>query len=131
MLKDRSYQPALGLLILRIGLGLLFLQRSWPKLAGGKASWAEAGAFAQRIPAVAELPPEAFGLALAFGEFAGAICLLTGAVFGPGCVTLLVVTLLMPFVELLSGGTLAGVTPPAVAAVSLTALLVGGPGKRK
>jgi len=65
-----------GLLVLRVGIGLMFLHHGWPKISGGAAKWSQLGG------AVANLgitfAPTFWGLMAALSEFGGGLCLIAG-----------------------------------------------------
>jgi putative oxidoreductase len=78
----------LGLLLLRLGIGGMFLYHGWPKLLGGPQKWAQLGT-AMRYAGVHAVPTF-WGLAAALSEFGGGICLILGFCFRPACLLLAV-----------------------------------------
>jgi putative oxidoreductase len=71
-----------GLLIIRVGLGVAFVMHGWPKLSGGRATWEGIGAAAgMPLPVVA-------GFIGAIIEVLGGILLGIGFVFRPVCALL-------------------------------------------
>lgn len=77
-----------GLLVLRIGLGSMFLWHGGPKLLGGPATWEKVGS-AMSYVGVHALPVF-WGFIAAVSEFLGGICLILGLFFRPACVFLLI-----------------------------------------
>ncbi len=75
-----------GLLLLRIGIGGMFVYHGWPKIAGGAAEWEKLG---QIVTAVGL--PVGFlftGFLLACTEFFGGIFLIFGTFIRPFCALL-------------------------------------------
>ncbi len=72
----------LGLLLLRVGLGIAFIIHGWPKITGGTEMWRNLGS------GVGLPIPVVFGLLAAIGEFVGGILLLLGWFFRPACILL-------------------------------------------
>lgn len=66
-----------GILILRIGIGLVFVViHGWPKIAGGSEMWTRLGGAMKNLGIT--FYPEAWGFMSAFAEFGGGILLLLG-----------------------------------------------------
>jgi len=82
-----NYQKDLGLLILRIGIGVMFIFHAIPKLMGGPAGWEKLAQFG--LPFL----PEGF-IAIAFGfaamatELAGGLALALGKFYRIACAAL-------------------------------------------
>ena len=76
----------IGLLLLRIGIGGMFIYHGWPKIAGGASGWESLG---QSVSALSI--PFGFlfwGFILACAEFFGGIFLICGAFIRPFCLLL-------------------------------------------
>lgn len=75
-----------GLLLMRLGLGAMFLLHGWPKLAGGPDKWLQVGR------AVSYLGIHFFhhgwGLMAALCEFGGGLCLILGLMFRPAALAM-------------------------------------------
>lgn len=67
-----------GLLILRIGIGIAFMVHGFPKLIGGPEAWAGLAQFVG-----IDFFPAFFGLMAAISEFVGGILLALGLLFRP------------------------------------------------
>jgi putative oxidoreductase len=78
MLSGLSKYRDLGLLILRVGIGIAFIVHGAPKMFGGPARWAGLANFVG-IPVF----PAFFGFLAALGEFGGGICMVLGLFFRP------------------------------------------------
>lgn len=75
-----------GLLVLRLGVGGMFLFHGWPKLIGGPDKWTALGGAMGYLGVHAI--PMFWGLMAAFSEFFGGVCLILGVVFRPACLLL-------------------------------------------
>ncbi|MDX1917596.1 MAG: DoxX family protein [Candidatus Caenarcaniphilales bacterium] len=89
-----SYLPFLkkkqdfGLLVLRLGLGAMFILHGFPKLAAGAKTWSALGGSVGAFG----VPPELFlyfGFMAAMAEFAGGVCLILGLYLREACFFLL------------------------------------------
>jgi putative oxidoreductase len=73
-----------GLLLLRLGLGAMFvLVHGWPKLKAGPAAWRKVGEAMGYLHV--HFAPEMWGLLAALAEFGGGILLILGLLFRPAC----------------------------------------------
>jgi len=75
-----------GLLLLRLGLGAMFLMHGWPKLIGGPDQWAKLGRAVGYLGI--DFFPAGWGFMAALSEFGGGICLILGLYFRPACLLL-------------------------------------------
>ncbi|MDP2654507.1 MAG: DoxX family protein [Candidatus Omnitrophota bacterium] len=66
----------LGLLILRVGIGIMFIHHGYGKLAAGPEMWTKVGG-ALALFGI-NFAPQFFGLMAALSEFAGGACLVLG-----------------------------------------------------
>jgi len=65
-----------GLLVIRVGIGIMFIMHGWPKISGGPDSWAQLG---QTIGTVGiHFGYPFWGFMAAFAEFVGGIALILG-----------------------------------------------------
>ena len=79
-----------GLLVLRVGMGVMFIFHGWPLLSGGPAIWEKIGAATVYVGIKAF--PIFWGFMAAFAQFFGGIALILGLFFRPACL-LLVITM--------------------------------------
>lgn len=81
MFKSLAKHSDLGLLIGRLGVGLIYIVFGWQKLSGGQSAWTHYG------HAMASLGitfmPNIWGLAAALSEFGGGILIIVGFLFRP------------------------------------------------
>lgn len=71
----------LGLLILRLGLGIQFILHGWPKISGGADKWAKLGE-SMSIVGI-DFAHSFWGFMAAFAEFGGGVLLLIGLFVRP------------------------------------------------
>ncbi len=117
----------IGLLILRIGLGLMFVFHGAPKLFGGAEKWGQIGM------AMASLGigfmPAFWGFMAAISEFFGGICLILGIVFRPACILLTITMLVAAMSHLGRGEGLSGASHAIEAGIVFLSLILIGAGK--
>ena len=86
-MKKLNYSTDLGLLILRVGIGVMFLLHGLPKITGGPATWE--GLAQNGLPILpAGIISIAFGLAAAIAEFGGGLFLIVGRYHRIACLAL-------------------------------------------
>jgi putative oxidoreductase len=78
----------IGLLIVRVGLGAMFIWHGWPKIAGGAAEWGKLGMAVGNLGI--HFAPAFWGFMAAFAEFGGGILLVLGFFFRPACMLLVI-----------------------------------------
>jgi putative oxidoreductase len=115
-----------GLLVLRVGLGVMFMLHGWPKMAGGAAKWAKLGTATQHLGI--DLWPTAFGLAASISELGGGLLLVLGLFFRPACLALFATMLVATSSHLAKGDGIMGASHAIEAGVVFGALLLIGPG---
>src|ERR1700743_2786260 len=77
-----------GLLIIRLGLGLMFIYHGYPKLTGGPATWKEVGSATSAVGI--HFLPVVWGLLAALTETVGGFLLIIGLAFRPACLLLFI-----------------------------------------
>ena len=88
ILHDLNRYRDAGLLILRIGLGLMYMfAHGWSKVIGGPDLWEMIGANAANVGL--GFAPTFWGFMAAFAEFGGGLLLVLGLFFRPALVLLL------------------------------------------
>jgi len=121
----------LGLIILRIGIGLYFFAYGLTKLLGGTDRWADVGAAMANLGL--DFWPMAWGFAAMLTELCGGILLGLGLLFRPVC-GLLAFTMLIAAIKKAAAadGLFAGFMAmghPASMLILFVALLLIGPGR--
>lgn len=85
-LRKRGIYRNVGLLIIRIGLGIMFILHGYPKMFGGPDTWVEVGSAMQFLGI--NFAPMFFGFMAGVTEFFGGIFLLFGLFFTPSVILL-------------------------------------------
>ena len=91
----------LGLLILRIGIGIMFMLHGAPKLMGGPEKWEQLGGSMANLGIT--FLPTFWGFMGGFAEFVGGLCLVLGIFWIPACF-LLILTMIVAAIMHLSQG---------------------------
>ncbi len=116
-----------GLLILRIGLGGMYLWHGWPKLSGGPERWTRLGGSMANFGI--DFFPTFWGFMAACAEFFGGLCLIFGLFFGWAAL-LMAATMVVAAVNHFSRGDgLSGASHAIENGVVLFGLIFIGPGK--
>ncbi len=116
-----------GLLILRIGLGIMFLYHGAPKLFGGPEMWAKIGAAAGNFGL--SFAPAFWGFMAGIAEFGGGLFLLLGLFFTPACVLLIIDLVVASSTHFHAGQGLGGASHALEDAIVFLSLVFIGPGK--
>src|ERR1700747_2386004 len=77
-----------GLLVIRVGLGIMFIYHGFPKLAGGEKMWIQLGGATKSVGIHSW--PMVWGLLCAVVETFGGFLLILGLAFRPVCLLLLI-----------------------------------------
>jgi putative oxidoreductase len=120
--KSRDY----GLLLLRVGIGLMFVVvHGFPKVAGGPQAWESLG----KTMAILGITfaPMFWGFMATASEFAGGICLVSGVLFRPACL-LMAFTMFIAELANLHGGYGLASQPLELLILFLSFIFIG-PGK--
>ena len=116
-----------GLLLLRLGVGALFVYHGAPKLLGGPAAWRQMGV-AMHFVGVYSVPA-VWGFLAAFSECVGGVCLVLGLFFRLVCLLLLATMAVAATMHFGRGEGLAGAFHAVENAVLFLALFFIGPGR--
>lgn len=117
----------IGLLILRIGLGCMFLFHGLPKLFGGPERWEKIGGAMGSIGIT--FLPAFWGFMAAISEALGGICLITGLFVRPACILLTITMLVATASHLSRGDGLKGSAHAIEVGIVFLSLILIGPGK--
>jgi len=117
-----------GLLIIRVGLGIMFIYHGFPKLQGGVKTWEMIGGATGVIGI--HFWPVVWGLLCALTETVGGFLLIIGLAFRPVCL-LLLINLIVAALSSLHGpeGGLMNASHAIEDAIMFAGLLFVGPGK--
>ncbi|SRR5690606_2143694 len=116
-----------GLLLIRIGLGFMFIMHGYPKLLGGPDRWEGVGSAMGNIGVT--FMPIMWGFLAALAETAGGACFLLGLFFRPVAISLAFTMLIAALSHLDRGDGLMGASHAIEIGVVFTGLAFVGPGK--
>lgn len=116
-----------GLLVMRSGLGFMFILHGYPKLMGGPERWEKVGA------AIAEIGisfyPAGWGLAAALAETIGGILMILGFQFRPVAILLVFTMLIAALRHLGPEQSIMAASHPIEVGFAVLGLVFLGPGK--
>lgn len=116
----------LGILVVRVGLGLMIMGHGWPKLAGGEAKWRTIGNAMGTLGI--DGYPVFWGAAASFVEFFGGFLIVIGLATRP-VAALVVFTLVVAALNHMSDGAdIMGASHPIETALGFLALVFVGSG---
>ncbi len=119
-----------GLLIIRIGLGIMFIYHGFPKLEGGVKTWTMLGSATNNVGI--HFWPVVWGLLSASVETFGGFVLIIGLIFRPVCLLLVIdltVAALFHLHQHGPEGVLGAASHAIEDAIMFAGLLFIGPGK--
>ena len=117
----------LGLLLLRVGLGVMFMVHGLPKLAGGPEAWTGLGGVMKTVGL--GFAPAGWGFLAAMAEFGGGLLLATGLWFRPACAALFGTMLMATVMHLSKGDGFEESSHAMEAAIVFAGLFFTGPGR--
>ncbi|TDI66407.1 MAG: DoxX family protein [Bacteroidetes bacterium] len=116
-----------GLLILRIGIGIMFIWHGYAKLSGGPEKWIGLGE-ALSVMGI-NFAPEFMGLLASLAEFGGGLLLVLGLLTRPACFFLLCNMVVATTMHVSNGDPRQIFSHPLELAILFFSLLLIGPGK--
>lgn len=116
-----------GLLIMRIGLGIMFMYHGYPKLLGGPEQWEGIGGSMKYI-GITYLPV-IWGLLAAIAETFGGFLILIGLAFRPACILLIFTMAVATTMHLSNGDGLMTASHAIEVGIVFFGLAFIGPGK--
>lgn len=126
-MKNREALVDLGLLVLRVGIGIIFIFHGYPKLLGGIETWTQVGSAMSMIGI--NFAPAFWGFMAAFAETIGGVFVILGLLHRPVAL-MLTFTMIVAVVMHVTGGDPFGIYSNALKAlVIFVALVITGPGK--
>ncbi|HEX8504682.1 MAG TPA: DoxX family protein [Hymenobacter sp.] len=117
----------LGLLVLRVGLGVMFMVHGFPKLAGGPTAWAGVGGVMAQVGL--GFAPAFWGFLAAVAEFGGGLLLAVGLWFRLACLGLLITMIMATVMHVSKGDGFSGYSHALESAFVFLGLLFAGPGR--
>ncbi|MEO3405872.1 DoxX family protein [Mucilaginibacter sp. CAU 1740] len=127
LLGNLSNYKNTGLLITRVGLGIMFIYHGYPKLMGGPTGWEHTGE-AMKYAGI-HFWPTIWGLLAAATECFGGFLLIIGLAFRPVCILMLITLVVATLMHLRTGGGLGDASHAIEDTVVFAGLLFVGPGK--
>jgi putative oxidoreductase len=123
--KYRDY----GLLLLRVGIGLMFVTiHGFPKISGGVQTWAGLGKTFNSLVGIPFIPVF-WGFMAAISEFIGGLCLVAGVLFRPACALIFFTMLIAVIMNLRGGYGISGGSQALELGLMCLSLILTGPGK--
>lgn len=127
LFENRYRTHDLGLLLLRVGIGVMFTVHGYPKLIGGPEAWVKVGSVMKVVGI--DFAPAFWGFMAAAAEAVGGQLLALGLFFRVAC-ALLLGTMIMATVQHLNAGDgFSGYSHALESAILFLGLLLTGPGR--
>lgn len=126
-LKTLGKYRDFGILLIRIGLGILFIYHGLPKLIGGPVRWERLGNAAGAVGI--HFLPTLWGLLCAVTETFGGVLVIVGLAFRPVCILLVINLIVAAAFTYHSSGSFLDATHAIEDAVVFAGLVFIGPGK--
>ncbi|MEW6171138.1 MAG: DoxX family protein [Candidatus Omnitrophota bacterium] len=117
----------IGILILRIGIGLMFIYHGLPKIMGGLNMWQGLGKTMSLFGI--NFIPTFWGFMASFAEFFGGIFIVLGIFFRPACFLLLINMIVASLMHLLKGDGLLVASHAIEMSIVFLSLIFIGSGK--
>jgi putative oxidoreductase len=123
----KRFDKDIGLLILRLGIGVLFIAFGYPKITAGPQLWEKIGGAMANLGVTFQ--PTFWGFMASLAEFGGGILLILGFLFRPALL-LMMFTMIVAIVLHCSKGDGFGVyANPLGYLIVFAGLFISGPGK--
>ncbi|MGY4538929.1 putative oxidoreductase [Mucilaginibacter sp. UYNi724] len=126
-LSKLSQYKDLGLLIIRVGLGAMFIFHGYPKLTGGINAWAGLGVSTKYVGI--HFAPVFWGFAAALVETLGGFLIVVGLTFRPVCLLLVINLIVAAATHFGKGDGMQGAAHAIEDAIMFAGLFFIGPGK--
>jgi len=127
LLKNLDKYQDHGLLILRIGIGIMFMLHGWPKIIGGPDVWTKVGGALSAMGI--HFAPTVMGLMAALSEFGGGILLILGLLMRPACFFMFCTMMVATTMHLTNADPFLNYSHSLEAAILFLSLILIGPGK--
>lgn len=116
-----------GILLLRLGIGVMFIIHGFPKLAGGPDGWTGLGG-SMKVIGINFLPIF-WGFMAAATETFGGFLLIVGLFYRPACILLVFTMIIAALVHFGKGDGLGGASHAIEMGIVFFSLILIGPGK--
>ncbi|HWR42011.1 DoxX family protein [Sporomusa sp.] len=127
ILRNWDKHRELGILLLRLGIGLMFVYHGWPKISGGVETWVKLGA-AMKFLGMG-FAPEFWGFMSAATEFFGGILIAIGLLTRPVAMFLTFNMIVAVVLKFSTGAGLGGASQAIEVGIVFLSLIFIGPGK--
>ncbi len=117
----------IGLLILRGGIGVMFMFHGWPKISGGPATWVGLGEAMATFGITAF--PSFWGFLAAVSEFFGGLLLAAGLFVRPACMMMCATMVVASSMHLAQGDGILGASHAIEMGIVFFSMLFIGPGR--
>ena len=117
----------IGLLILRIGIGVMFIMHGLPKLTGGPEKWEMLGGTMKSLGV--GFAPTIWGFMAVLSECAGGLLLVLGFFTRPACFFLLATMIVAMSMHISKGDPFVAYSHAMEAGILFLSLIFIGPGK--
>lgn len=125
--RDPGSYRNIGILILRVGLGIMMMLHGYPKLFGGPEMWIQLGAETQSLGI--NFAPLFLGFMASVTEFFGGLFLILGLFFKPALVMLILVMSTAAASHISAGDGFSEISHSIELAIVFISLLFIGSGK--
>ena len=127
ILSSLSRYRDFGLLILRVGLGVMFVIHGYPKLMGGVPMWEQIGGAMANLGVT--FFPVFWGFMAALAEAGGGVCLILGLATRPAAIFMAFTMAVAATHHFKAGDGMAGASHALELAIVFAALVLIGPGR--
>ena len=127
LFANRYRTHDLGLLLLRVGIGVMFTLHGYPKLTGGVEAWTQVGGTMKLVGI--NFAPAFWGFLAAAAEAVGGQLLAIGLFFRVACVFLLGTMIMATIMHLSSGDDFNAYSHALESAILFLSLAFIGPGR--
>lgn len=124
--RSMNKTVALGLLVLRVGLGVMMMVHGYGKVMGGPELWAGLGGAMGHLGIT--FAPTFWGAAAAFSEFGGGFLLIIGLLTRPAAASLAFTMLVATVMHLANGDGIKGSSHSIEDGIAFLALILTGAG---
>lgn len=127
LFKSLDKHRELGILLLRLGIGLMFVYHGWPKISGGSEVWLKLGS-AMKFVGIG-FAPVFWGFMAAVTEFFGGILIAIGFLTRPAAMMLAFNMTIAVILKFSTGAGLGGASQAIEVGIVFLSLILMGPGK--
>ena len=126
MFEDTKTNLDIGILLLTVGLGGMFVYHGLPKVYGGREEWLKLGGAMAKLGI--KVWPSLWGFLAAISELLGGVALLIGVAYEPALVVLVVTMVVAAIYHLRNGDGPIHASHPIEVGIAFAGMLVLGPG---